>query len=239
MALTRFPIETTDPRIQVTLPVGRHVLELVVEDSAGLRSAPDQVVIEVRKDTAVPAITGILPVSGVRGATVEAVISGTNLAGATAVTFSGSGVAASIGSGGTASSLPIKIVIADDAATGGRSFTVRTPSGTAGSPATVSFTVAAAEPRIIEPRVIEPRVIAQPISVEPTPITASPIVAEPRAIVAEPRLVTPDVTVRPVVETRLVTPDVVVRPVTPGKAAAGTRKTAPAKKAGTSARKKK
>ncbi len=49
MALTRFPLETTEPKIEVTLPVGRHVLELVVEDSAGLRSAPDTVVIEVKK----------------------------------------------------------------------------------------------------------------------------------------------------------------------------------------------
>ena len=42
-----FPIETEQPEIEVTLPLGRHVLELVVEDSAGLRSAPDTVVITV------------------------------------------------------------------------------------------------------------------------------------------------------------------------------------------------
>lgn len=49
MALTQFPLETTEPKIEVTLPVGRHVLELIVEDSAGLRSAPTTVVITVQK----------------------------------------------------------------------------------------------------------------------------------------------------------------------------------------------
>jgi Bacterial Ig-like domain (group 2) len=46
---TKFPFETDQPEFEVTLPVGRHVLELVVEDSAGLRSAPDTVVITVKK----------------------------------------------------------------------------------------------------------------------------------------------------------------------------------------------
>ena len=50
---TRFPIETDQPVIEVTLPVGRHVLELVVEDSAGLRSAPDTVIITVQRADAV------------------------------------------------------------------------------------------------------------------------------------------------------------------------------------------
>ena len=50
---TRFPIETDQPVIEVTLPVGRHILELVVEDSAGLRSAPDTVVITVQRADAV------------------------------------------------------------------------------------------------------------------------------------------------------------------------------------------
>ena len=53
---TRFPIETDQPVIEVTLPVGRHVLELVVEDSAGLRSAPDTVVITVQRADAVAVV---------------------------------------------------------------------------------------------------------------------------------------------------------------------------------------
>jgi hypothetical protein len=49
MATTSFPIETTNPKVEVTLPVGQHVLELIVVDSAGLRSAPATVVITVQK----------------------------------------------------------------------------------------------------------------------------------------------------------------------------------------------
>ncbi|MBT0666008.1 hypothetical protein KI809_16980 [Geobacter pelophilus] len=212
MALTRFPIETTNPKIEVTLPVGRHVLELVVEDSAGLRSAPDQIVIEVRKEVAVPTITGINPVSGIRGNTVDAVINGTNLTGATAVDFSGSGITAKIRTGGTAGQLPVSLIIAADAATGARSFTVKTPAGTAASPTGVAFSVAV-EPTIIpvEPRVlpidikpidvklIDPQpVIAEPqpltikpIVAEPQPLAVSPIIAEPKLVVTEPKLVEP------------------------------------------------
>src|SRR5512143_1323532 len=100
MALTQFPFETNQPQVQVTLPVGRHVLELVVEDSAGLKSAPDTVVITVESaQVPPPTITGIDTTAGNPGATVNAVITGTNLDGATAVTFDGAGVTAAIRSG--------------------------------------------------------------------------------------------------------------------------------------------
>ncbi len=144
MALTQFPFETNQPIVQVTLPVGRHVLELVVEDSAGLVSAPDQVVITVQAQEAPkPTITGISATNGQQGATVAANITGTNLAEATAVTFSGAGITAAIVSA-TASSVRVNITIAASAATGTRSFSATTPAGTAQSPSGVTFTVAAA-----------------------------------------------------------------------------------------------
>src|SRR5437870_4883040 len=76
-----------------------------------------------------PAITGISPSSGTAGTSVPATISGTNLNGATAVTFSGSGVTATIGTG-TATSLPITATIAGGAATDTRTLTVSTAIGT-------------------------------------------------------------------------------------------------------------
>src|SRR5437867_258534 len=87
----------------------------------------------------VPAITGITPSSGAAGSSLPATISGSNLGGATAVGFSGSGVTATIGTGGTASSLPIIVTIAAGAATDTRTFAVTTPAGT--SPAFSGFTV--------------------------------------------------------------------------------------------------
>ncbi len=61
MALTQFPLETTEPTIEVTLPVGRHVLQLIVEDNAGLRSAPATVVITVQK--AEEIVVSVFPAS--------------------------------------------------------------------------------------------------------------------------------------------------------------------------------
>ncbi len=87
-----------------------------------------------------PAIDGIEPASGVQGATIEAVISGTNMSEATEVTFSGSGVTAEIRDGASDAELPIAIEIAPDAPTGKRTFTVTTPNGQVDS-GSVMFTV--------------------------------------------------------------------------------------------------
>jgi hypothetical protein len=91
-----------------------------------------------------PVITSILPSSGNQGASVSATIGGTSLTGATAVAFSGTGVTAVIGTGGTATSLPITITIAAGATTGVRTVTVTTPGGT--SVAFSGFTVNLAPP---------------------------------------------------------------------------------------------
>ena len=47
MPLTKFPQDTDEPRLDVTLPVGTHVFKLTVIDDAGMRSQPDTVVIRV------------------------------------------------------------------------------------------------------------------------------------------------------------------------------------------------
>ena len=93
-----------------------------------------------------PVVTGITPTFGVQGATVSATVSGSNLTGATTVAFTGgSGISATIGSGGTATSLPITITIAAGAPTGARTFTVTTPAGTS---QTFNFTINPAPPSV-------------------------------------------------------------------------------------------
>lgn len=134
-----FPIETDQAIIDVTLPAGVHTLELVVEDSAGLRSAPSTVVITV--DQAPPVITGITPNIGTQGSTVRANISGANLLGISQVVFAGTGVTARILPGGTNTSAPVEITMATQATLGGRGFDVTTPGGTTSSPQGVQFTV--------------------------------------------------------------------------------------------------
>jgi len=109
-----------------------------------------------------PTITGIEPASGLQGSTVDAVITGTNLEGATEVSFSGEGVTAKVREGGTDTTLPITITIAADAPPGERTFTVTTPAGTAES-GEITFTVLEA-PRIgVEPEsLIFEAIVGQP-----------------------------------------------------------------------------
>jgi hypothetical protein len=52
---TQFPIDTPAPQIQVALPVGKHTLQLKVQDDAGEWSDPVTVVVDVvRKQTGTP-----------------------------------------------------------------------------------------------------------------------------------------------------------------------------------------
>ncbi len=76
-----------------------------------------------------PTVTAISPSSGGQGTAVAATIMGSNLSGATAVRFGGSGVTATIGNGGTAASLPITITVAPGAETGARTVAVVTTTG--------------------------------------------------------------------------------------------------------------
>ncbi len=141
MALTRFPLETDQPKIKVTLPPGRHVLELVVEDSAGLRSKPDTVIITVHEELPLPEIEGISPASGIAGRSVRAEIKGSHLKGATSVRFEGDGVTARILSSTDPEQLEVQVDIAADATPGTRGFTVTVPAGTTHSPEGAGFTV--------------------------------------------------------------------------------------------------
>jgi hypothetical protein len=145
-----FPIETDQAQIEVTLPVGRHVLELVVEDSAGLQSAPSTVVITVEQ--APPVINQIQPNSSQQGETVQATILGENLLGISQVSFAGSGISTNILPGGTNSSISVEITISPQAATGSHNFTITTPGGTVTSPDGLEFTVTAAVAPVITVR---------------------------------------------------------------------------------------
>ncbi len=87
----------------------------------------------IRKlDTVVlaPAISAITPFTGSRGTTISANLTGTYFLGATAVTFSGTGVTGTILGGGTATNLPISIAISADTAESVRTITVHTSAGT-------------------------------------------------------------------------------------------------------------
>jgi hypothetical protein len=147
MAITRFPQETDQPIFDVTLPPGRHVLELVVEDSAGLRSEPDTVVITV--ENILPEITGINPNAARQGTeNVAAVITGTNLVNVDGVSFAGDGITVVEFTESSPEQLQVELSVAADAALGSRRFTVTTDAGSVQSPGAVVFTVEQGLPEI-------------------------------------------------------------------------------------------
>jgi hypothetical protein len=78
---------------------------------------------------AAPAVTSVEPASGHQGQTLNVAIEGSNLGGATAVSF-GPGVAVSI-TGTSATGVTAGITISDSAVTGDRDVSVSTPGGTA------------------------------------------------------------------------------------------------------------
>src|SRR5205814_9821779 len=64
--------------------------------------------------------------TGTAGASNSATITGSNLSGATAVTFSGGGVSATIGAGATDTSVPVVITVSSGAIPGARIVTLLT-----------------------------------------------------------------------------------------------------------------
>jgi hypothetical protein len=145
--LDDFPLEVNRPQIDVMLPEGTHVLELVVEDSAGLKSAPDQVVITVKREAfPEPKVLSITPRFGLRGRTMGAKIYGENLLNVRAVRFGRDTetdplIQVVLLPGATASELPIEVTIGEDAEFGERNWSVTTPGGVAENPDEFSFFV--------------------------------------------------------------------------------------------------
>lgn len=92
---------------------------------------------------AVPTITRITPSRGERGDSFHATIQGTGLTGANRVYFSGSGVTGTILSGGTDSSITVRISISRYATLGYQTFTVSNPGYSDNSGSTVRLFVAA------------------------------------------------------------------------------------------------
>lgn len=91
----QFPINTPNPQIQVVLPIGKHTLQLKVQDDAGDWSDPVTVVIDVVQKPAVgdpPQIDSLFPdtflwKAGESWFRQFVTIGGTNLDQPTAITF--------------------------------------------------------------------------------------------------------------------------------------------------------
>src|SRR6266850_7453237 len=86
---------------------------------------------------AAPAISGVTPVNVEQDSATPASIAGLRLDGSTGVAFSGTGVTGQILLGGTATSLPVLIVVDPAAPLGTRSFTVDAAAGLTSSGAVI------------------------------------------------------------------------------------------------------
>ena len=146
---TKFPFETDEPQVDVVLPVGSHVLKLVIEDDAGTQSPPDAIAVTV--EPAPPPkgvrIRTVSPRSGYTGQKGPngIQIAGDNLRGTTEVDFyhhlvKDDNISADIQSTGT-DYVDSFVSVSVNAEFGRRTTSVTTPSGKAHSPPDATFTV--------------------------------------------------------------------------------------------------
>jgi len=141
MSLTKFPLETKEPTLDVVLPVGVHTLKLTVKDNAGMMSLPDRVVVTV-EPVPPPVIHSITCDHAHKGETVDAVIYGKALAGNTSLQVYRNGqldarVVVRLREEGSNDHLPVTIEVLGHAIAGLYTIAVTTLGGTD----TVSFTV--------------------------------------------------------------------------------------------------
>lgn len=128
--------------ITTTVPTGATTGPITVTNSNGIATSAQPFTVLVP-----PIITGVDPPKVPQGATTRANIEGFNLANATTVTFTQSGLTAVILSGATEQSLPINLIVGAAVPAGSYPFSVTTPVGTAQS-GTVTVTVALPKPTL-------------------------------------------------------------------------------------------
>jgi predicted flap endonuclease-1-like 5' DNA nuclease len=205
-------IVATTPKIEVILPIGRHVLELVVEDSAGLRSEPDRVVITVEQE-AVPEITGIEPSSGQQGTTPEAVIVGRGLAEASRTRFSGEGVGCRV-LRSSDRKVDVELLIYSTAPLGERTFQLLRGRDIIvdSKDFEITFEVTRGLPTVTRPTVTRPTATGPTIT---RPTVTRPTVTRPT--ITRPTVTMPTAT-RPIVTRPISTVPIITRPIVPPRA---------------------
>ncbi len=134
---------TFDPaRLPVTISIAPNAVagpRTVTVTTSGGSIQKDSINFTVVGQGTNPIVSGINPSRATRGGSTDAVITGFRLNGASAVSFGGAGVTASILSGGSETNLPIRITIGANADLGPRAVSVATSGGV--SSESISLTV--------------------------------------------------------------------------------------------------
>ncbi|MGH7207333.1 MAG: IPT/TIG domain-containing protein [Nitrospiraceae bacterium] len=118
-------VSATTTSLVATVPTGATTGPVTVTNANGTATSPSAFTVLVP-----PIIAGIDPARVPQGATTRLVIEGFNLANASAVTFSQSGLSATILLGGTSQNLPINLTVSSTVPVGSYPFSVTTPAGT-------------------------------------------------------------------------------------------------------------
>lgn len=122
--------------LTVVVPAGATTGTVTVTNTNGTANSPSSFTV-----VGSATITGLNPTAFTQGTTMPATIQGTNLANATAVTFTQPGLAATMTTGVTSTALPVTLSVAPTVPPGTYTFSVTTPEGTTASGA-VTVTVA-------------------------------------------------------------------------------------------------
>ncbi len=138
--VTATVVSATPDTLVATVPTSGTTGPVTVTNTNGTATSPQTFIVLVP-----PIITAIDPALVPQGATTQTTIAGFNLLDATSVTFTQSGLSATIRPGVTANGLPINLVVGLSVPNGSYSFSVTTPGGTAQS-GTVQVTVTTAVP---------------------------------------------------------------------------------------------
>jgi YD repeat-containing protein len=166
-------VSATATSIVATVPSGATTGSVTVTNTNGTATSPQAFTVLVP-----PIISAIEPAKAAQGTITRVVIEGFNLNTATAVTFTQSGISATILSGVTAQSLPINLTVTPAVPVGSYTFSVVSPLGTVQS-GTVTVTVTLPMPSF---SVAPPTSVFRPFPAQTPPSGPSFSVAPPLSV---------------------------------------------------------
>lgn len=178
--LTATVSSATSYTLTVIVPAGATTGTVTVTNANGTANSPLSFTV-----VGSATITGLNPTAFTQGTTTPATIQGTNLANATAVTFTQPGLMATMVTGVTSTTLPITLSVASTVPPGTYTFSVTTPEGTTAS-GVVTVTVAQLVPSFALTRALVGVAMPNPQVTTPALLSGSSITYAPTTSLAMP-----------------------------------------------------